>query len=133
MDHGLRTLVRDRAQNYCEYCGLHQDAEPHYRFHIEHIIARQHGGPTESSNLALACYYCNLNKGPNLTAIDPETQQVVPLFHPRKDRRDQHFRADGPAVVGLTAIGRATSRLLKMNALDRLELRSESEGSLEKG
>ena len=28
-------------------------------------------------NLALACIDCNLHKGPNLTGIDPETNQVT--------------------------------------------------------
>src|SRR5580692_12396034 len=40
-------------------------------FHIEHIIARQHGGSTGLDNLAFACWTCNLKKGPNLSGIDP--------------------------------------------------------------
>jgi 5-methylcytosine-specific restriction endonuclease McrA len=33
-------------------------------------------------NLALACIDCNLQKGPNLSGIDPETRKVTELFIP---------------------------------------------------
>jgi hypothetical protein len=36
--------VRERAEHRCEFCGLSQDQELFYTFHLEHIIARQHGG-----------------------------------------------------------------------------------------
>jgi hypothetical protein len=99
-------------------------------FHIEHIVAKQHGGPTELANLALACWYCNLKKGPNLTGVDPETTNVVPLFHPRKDRWTDHFFVRvGPVhsmtieICGLTPIGRATVRVLALNEEMRQMLR----------
>jgi hypothetical protein len=87
---GLTEEVRRRADSCCEYCRMPQAA---FRrpFHIEHIVAKQHGGPTELANLALACWYCNLKKGPNLTGVDPDTAEVVPLFHPRKDKWTDHF------------------------------------------
>ena len=125
MDAALRTLVRNRAGNRCEYCGLHQDDEPLHRFHIEHIIPRQHGGSDEPENLALACYHCNVHKGTNQSAIDPKTGEVVRLFNPRQDRREVHFTWLGITAVGLTPTSRATVRLFKMNSLDRLELRAE--------
>src|SRR6185437_12317497 len=86
----LQAEVRRRASNRCEYCGLPQAA---FRrpFHIEHIIAKQHGGQTQQGNLALDCWYCNLKKGPNLTGIDPDSGMVVELFHPRNDRWSDHF------------------------------------------
>jgi len=58
--------VRLRAKGLCEYC---HSPEAAFRkpFHIEHVIARQHGGATEMGNLALACWTCNLKKGPNLS------------------------------------------------------------------
>jgi hypothetical protein len=64
-----------------------------------------------------------LNKGPNLTAIDPLTRQVVPLYHPRRDAWLEHFEIVGPQVVGKTPIGRATVQLLQMNSSRRRELR----------
>jgi 5-methylcytosine-specific restriction endonuclease McrA len=86
MDERLRRFVRERAFDHCEYCGLPQTAEPFFAFHIEHIVARQHGGSDEpENNLALACYHCNARKGPNLSALDPESGTLTRLSHPRQD------------------------------------------------
>src|SRR5215471_13636674 len=83
MDTSTRALVRERAGNRCEYCQLHQDDSPLAVLHVEHIIPKKHGGSDDPDNLALACIDCNLHKGPNLTGIDPETNEVTELFHPR--------------------------------------------------
>jgi hypothetical protein len=48
---------------------------------------------SEPNNLALACWNCNLKKGPNLSGVDPNTGQVVALFHPRQDEWDEDFSA----------------------------------------
>lgn len=42
-------------------------------FHVEHIVARQHQGTDEDSNLALACDRCNFLKGTNLASVDSLT------------------------------------------------------------
>jgi hypothetical protein len=123
IDPATRVFVRQRAEGRCEYCGLPESAEPFFAFHVEHIVARQRGGSDVPENLALACYHCNARKGPNLTAIDPVTGTVVPLFHPRRDVRAEHFALNGNLSEGRTAIGRATVALLKMNAPDRRRLR----------
>ena len=125
MDATLRELIRRRAGHLCEYCRLPQAHAPIVRFHIEHIVPKQHGGSDESSNLALACPRCNSFKGPNLTAIDPETGQVVPLFHPRADSWGDHFDCQGVILFGRTPKGRATVHLLNMNAEERVQVRSE--------
>ncbi len=125
MDSAVRELVRRRAKDRCEYCRLPQSAVAFAPFHTEHIIARQHGGGDEQSNLALACDRCNLRKGPNLSAIDPETGAIVPLFHPRRDLWQDHFRWENAEIVGRTPTGRATVRLLQMNAKRRLQLRGQ--------
>lgn len=109
----------------CEYCGLPQAAAAFFTFHIEHVVARQHGGGDDPSNLALACPDCNFHKGPNLSSIDPDTQQAVPLFDPRSHSWDEHFAAEGARIVGLTPTGRATVRLLNMNEDARVEMRAE--------
>jgi len=82
MDAALRSLVRERAGNRCEYCRVHQDQDAFFTFPVDHIIALQHGGKTESDNLCLSCYRCNSHKGPNIASIDPETGDLVRLFHP---------------------------------------------------
>jgi hypothetical protein len=124
MDAALRRLVRQRAGSRCEFCRLQETQLTFARFHIEHVIPRQHGGVSTEENLALACHHCNLHKGPNLTGIDPETETIVPLFHPRRQTWDDHFLQSGARVFGRTPTGRATVRVLDMNSTDRVELRS---------
>ena len=120
--------VRSRAGHRCEYCHLPQSA---FRrpFHIEHIVARQHGGLTQLDNLALACWNCNLKKGPNLAGIDPRTSQMTPLFNPRQDEWNQHFVASvtkpGMAIRGLTPTGRTTAQVLGLNDEMRQLIRYE--------
>ena len=86
-------------------------------------MAKQQGGSDDPAGLALACDRCNAYKGPNLTSIDPDTEAIVPLFHPRVDRWEDHFELRDGQVCGKTAVGRATVRLLNMNAARRVELR----------
>lgn len=92
--------------------------------HVEHIIPSVHGGSDNIDNLALACIDCNLHKGTNLTGIDPETNELAPLFHPRKERWYEHFEWRGIYLIGKTAVGRTTIRVLDMNSEDQLLLRS---------
>ena len=86
MDAELRDFVRTRAADRCEYCRLPQSTQ-RLPFHVEHIVAKQHGGCDDETNLAWACDRCNVYKGTNLSSIDLETGQVVELFHPRRDDR----------------------------------------------
>ena len=123
MDPRLREQVRQRADNRCEYRRLRQDHDSYHPFHIEHIIARQHAGSHELENLAWSCHQCNLHKGTNLFGIDPDTNDMVRLFHPRRDQWRTHFILNGPYIAGLTAIGKTTSWLLQMNSEERVELR----------
>jgi 5-methylcytosine-specific restriction endonuclease McrA len=125
MDARTRDLVRRRANDTCEYCRLPQHATPVIPFHVEHIVSRQHGGADDPDQLALACDRCNAYKGPNLTSIDPLTGMITALFHPRDDSWSDHFELRGGQILGLTATGRATAQLLKMNAPRRVELREE--------
>src|SRR3990172_3126635 len=113
MDESVRQLVRERAGNRCEYCRLSQPFGSTVRFHIEHIRPRQHGGSDQPENLALACPTCNLNKCPNMSAVDPETDGLSPLFNPRSNLWSEHFMLVGLEILGLTIIGRATVRLLR--------------------
>jgi 5-methylcytosine-specific restriction endonuclease McrA len=111
----LRNLVMRRANYRCEYCRLHQDDEPVYPHEIDHIIAEKHAGSTQADNLAYACFYCNRYKGSDLASIDPLSGAIVPLFNPRTQIWAEHFALDGPVIIPLTAIGRTTVQLLKLN------------------
>jgi hypothetical protein len=126
MDPATKGFVAERAGNRCEYCRMHQR---HYviRFHVEHIVPRQHRGSDDESNLALACHFCNRHKGPNLSGIDPETKQLTRLFNPRTDAWREHFRTERGHIVGLSAIGRTTVYVLNMNDPERIRTRFELE------
>ena len=124
-DEALRVLIRQRADNRCEYCRIHQDQVLFVPFHVDHIMPRKHGGDTHPSNLALSCMHCNLHKSSNLSGIDPERGEITPLFHPRRNRWEEHFAFQGALMVGLTPEGRATVRTLNMNGADRLQVRAE--------
>ena len=89
------------------------------------MIPRQHGGSDDPMNLALAYHHCNQHKGPNLAGIDPQTDAITPLYNPRLQVWEEHFEVRGIRVEGRTSTGRATVRVLNMNATERLELRFE--------
>lgn len=124
MDAALRTFVRSRAGDMCEYCRSRQDDEPFFRFQVEHIIAKQHGGDDGAGNLALACPHCNLHKGPNIAGLDPLDGALTQLFHPRRQLWDEHFANREALVMGQTAVGRATVDVLNMNDRLRVEHRA---------
>jgi hypothetical protein len=94
-------------------------------FQIDHVIAEQHGGLAITGNLAFACPHCNRHKGPNIAGLDPQSGDLVRLFHPREDVWAHHFEFAGPLLSGKTAIGRTTIRVLAINAEDLLLLRVE--------
>ncbi|MBZ5617846.1 MAG: HNH endonuclease [Acidobacteriia bacterium] len=73
IDAAARNRIRQRAGDRCEYCRLSQKYSRRTH-HIEHIVAKQHGGADDMENLALACHRCNLQKGLlkfNSTLLNP--------------------------------------------------------------
>jgi hypothetical protein len=110
----LRQFVVTRAKHRCEYCLLHEDDaySPH---HVDHVIARKHGGLSSVENLAYACLRCNVWKGTDIGSIDLETGEFVSLFNPREQDWTQHFELRGFVIDPLTAHGRVTTRLLRFN------------------
>lgn len=96
-------------------------------FHVDHSIAKQHLDEISDDLelLAWACSECNYHKGPNLVSIDPESKESATLFSPRRDDWNAHFRVEHGMVIGLSPSGRATARLLNMNALRLVRLRRE--------
>jgi HNH endonuclease len=124
MHKRLARAVRERADHRCEYCRVPQSSYPTVVFPIEHIIARQHRGPTELRNLALSCLHCNSFKGPNIAGLDPANRKLTPLFNPRRHRWSRHFRWDGPLIVGRSPVGRVTVEVLNMNDPDAISVRA---------
>lgn len=126
MDAATRDFVRQRAGNCCKEWGVREGLRARLRFYIEHIVARRHGGGDDLENLALACHLCNAHKGPNLTGIDPNSGEITPLFHPRRNRWVEHFANVAGELVGTTAIGRVTVAVLAMNLPARVEARARA-------
>jgi HNH endonuclease len=112
----LRRAVQERARGLCEYCHSQMDVTGH-EFPVDHILPKMLGGTDEIDNLCCSCSGCNTYKQARVQATDPRTGRVVPLFHPRRDRWDAHFRWSPTAtrVMGRTAIGRATIEALRLN------------------
>lgn len=119
MDRVLREEVWWRAASRCEYCQMPQSFIDAVH-EVDHVIAEKHHGATTLENLALACFHCNNHKGPNIAGLDPATGQLTRLFHPREDLWDEHFRWNGPLLMGLTPIGRVTVDVLAINLTHRV-------------
>jgi hypothetical protein len=111
----LREQVTKRARGLCEYC---QSAERiGISVEVDHIIPVSAGGETHLDNLCLTCRRCNGSKQDFQTGLDPDTEQELPLFNPRTQHWDDHFKwnDDGTLMIGLTPIGRATIVRLRIN------------------
>ncbi len=120
----LRHLVIERADNCCEYCLIHQRYRL-YPHEVDHIIAEKHRGQTIAENLCLSCLICNRHKGTDFASFDPETDEVALLYHPRRDKWEDHFALDKGRIIPLTPQGRVTVFLLKFNDRQRLEQRAD--------
>jgi hypothetical protein len=118
----LAALVKERAEHRCEYCRMSQSLQG-ATFHVEHIIPLTCGGTTTEDNLALACPSCNLHKSDRSHAVDPDTQAMATLFHPRRQRWSDEFAWEDRRMVGITATGRATIQALDLNHPRRLRVR----------
>lgn len=119
----LRQQVRRRARGRCEYCLLAEE-DAFFPHEPDHIIAEKHGGATTAENLCFSCFDCNRFKGSDIASLDPMTGDLVPLFNPRTDSWGGHFQVVGGRVHPLTAVGRATVTLLKLNLAARVEIRA---------
>lgn len=112
----LRDKIITAAKNRCGYCQNPQDLVP-IPFEIEHILPKAAGGTDDEENLWLSCGVCNSFKHAKTHAIDPQTNNKIRLFNPRKQSWNEHFEfsADKTEITGKTACGRATVIALKPN------------------
>jgi len=119
----LRREIFERAKGRCEYC-LSPAKYALHPFEADHIIPRSKGGSTSLENLALSCG-CHHFKAAHTHAHDPKTGRLVRLFNPRQDKWTKHFRwsEDLTQIIGITAIGRATVSVLRLNRQELIELR----------
>ena len=56
-------------------------------------------------------------------SLDPDSGELTRLYHPRKDRWEDHFHRDGAFILGHTDVGRTTAWLLRFNDADNLSQR----------
>lgn len=120
----IRRRLQERAGGRCEYCLLAEE-DAYFSHEADHIIAEKHGGETVLDNLAWSCFDCNRFKGSDISSIDPVTKELTPLFNPRTDDWRKNFEASQGTIEALTATGRVTEKLLKLNLLARVEIRHE--------
>ena len=122
MAKSRRQQVWDRAGGCCEYCQLPHTATvtPH---ELDHVRSKKHHGASVTSNLALACFYCNSYKGSDVAGYDPESNELYPLFNPRNDDWHEHFEWKTAELIGKTPTGRTTIEILRVNIVERIELR----------
>jgi HNH endonuclease len=120
----LRQLVVSRSKGLCEYCKCPEEFSPD-PFALDHIEPRQAGGETIAENLALSCSGCNGHKHARTHYTDPESDQIVKLFHPRQQNWADHFYWDEnlTLMIGKTACGRATIDALILNRPGVVNLR----------
>ena len=59
-----------------------------------------------------------------MAGLDPDTREIVRLFHPRRDSWADHFVWDGPELKARTQMGRVTIAELVINDLEIVAVRS---------
>ena len=130
VSQALRNQIEEADRHRCCYCQT-SEANSGIPMTLDHIKPVSKGGETSFGNVCLACRTCNEFKGDQTEAIDSLTGESVPLFNPRAQKWADHFEwsADGARVEGLTAIGRVTALVLRMNNLTIVAARSRWAGS----
>ncbi|MBU1660350.1 MAG: HNH endonuclease [Chloroflexi bacterium] len=120
----LRDQVRSRFLARCAYCHTPESLTV-TTFEIDHIVPFSAGGDTAPDNLCLSCPTCNRHKGVRQSAPDPDNGDAVPLYHPQKDKWNDHFlwNTDTTQIIGLTPTGRATIEALHINRPQVVHLR----------
>ena len=120
----LRLRVATQANHRCGYCLTAEDISG-MPMEIDHLMPESLYGATEEDNLWLACSQCNKHKSHRITAIDPQTDEMVLLFNPRAQDWNEHFTwtEDGVQIIGLTPTGRATVDGLQLNRSSQLKAR----------
>jgi hypothetical protein len=112
----LRRRVRARAQGLCEYCRCAAELTGH-DFTVDHIVPESRRGGSRFGNLCWCCFWCNTFKQARTVSVDPHSGKTFPLFNPRVDNWQDHFRwsHDSTRIIGRTPVGRATLKALRLN------------------
>ncbi|TVP57717.1 MAG: HNH endonuclease [Nodularia sp. (in: Bacteria)] len=121
----IRQQVINEAGYRCEYCRTSSRLIG-MPLVMDHILPSSLGGSSERENLCASCYRCNEFKGAKTKANDPVTNESVSLFNPRQQRWLEHFQwaNGGTHIIGITAYGRATVLVLRLNNEDIVQARA---------
>ena len=121
----LRREIAGEARHRCGYC-LTQEVVSGIPLTLEHIVPKSKGGQSEISNLWLSCRLCNEAKGTQTEAVDPRSNEIVPLFNPREQTWTDHFRwhENATMIIGQSQTGRATVEALILNSDLRVRARA---------
>jgi HNH endonuclease len=116
VSENLKSQIDAADSRRCSYC-LTSEANSGIPMTYDHILPRSKDGTTTFENLCLACRTCNEFKSGITEAEDPLTGERISLFNPRTQIWTEHFTwsPDGTRAEGLTAMGRATIVILRMN------------------
>mgnify|MGYP001192054434 FL=1 len=77
-----RHNIFQRDKNTCQYCGNKFDARD---LNLDHVVPRQHNGPTTWENIVCSCIPCNSrksNKTPEQAGMNLIRQPRKPHWHP---------------------------------------------------
>ena len=77
-----RHNIFQRDKNTCQYCGEKFDCRD---LNLDHVIPRQHNGPTSWENIVCSCIPCNSkksNKTPAQAGMNLIRQPKKPHWHP---------------------------------------------------
>lgn len=120
----LRRYVFQRAGFECEYCRGPQELQS-ADLEVDHIWPKGKGGKATADNLCAACRKCNEYKHLQTEATDSKTGKRLPLYNPRNQRWNEHFKfsRDYTIILGKTAVGRATVQALNLNRYRAVLLR----------
>jgi HNH endonuclease len=118
VSESLKSQIDAADSRRCSYC-LTSEANSGIPMTYDHILPRSKGGTTTFENLCLACRTCNEFKSDIIKAEDPLKGEQSSLFNPRTQIWTEHFTwsLDSTRAEGLTAVGRATIAILRMNNL----------------
>ena len=114
----IRQQVATRADFLCEY-RLIAEEDTFFGCEVEHIISLKHGGSSDLENLAYACAFCNRHKGNDVGSI-LESGEFSRFYNPRTDKWAEHFQLDGVIIRPLSAVGKVTTRILRLNHTNQI-------------
>ena len=120
----------------CGYCRVlfGRASSGRVEFEADHIVPRSRDPLLANvvSNLVWACIRCNHKKADHVDGYDEQSEKMVSLFNPRKERWFRHFMGTSDGKIhGRSGWGRATAHRLAFNS-EAVVLRHRERGFAER-